>query len=163
MMPGSGSVAEPGFVGVAPGSGRNQDRAGFRLPPGVHDGAAIFADCFEIPFPCGGIDGFAYCAEQAQACEFVRSDPIHAPGHEGADGGGGAVKNCDFVAVNNFPEAIFLGEVGRAFVHHDARAIRERAVDDVAVAGDPADVGGAPVDVVFVQIENQLGAPGALK
>ena len=97
---------------------------------------------------------------------LVRScgcDPLHAPGHEGADGGGGAVKNGDLVAIDNFPEAIALREVRSAFVHHDAGAVGKRAVDDVAVAGDPADVGGAPIDVVIAQIENQSGAPGALE
>ncbi len=46
------------------------------------------------------------------------------------------------------PEAVEVGEVGRALVHEDGGAVLEGAVDDVAVAGDPADVGGAPVDVV---------------
>ena len=41
------------------------------------------------------------------------------------------------------------------------RAVRERTVDDVAVAGDPADVGRAPVDVVVLQIENEPRGPGA--
>ena len=54
------------------------------------------------------------------------------------------------------PEAVRLGLVRRAFVHEDRRAVRERAVDDVAVAGDPADVGGAPVDVVLLEIEDVL-------
>ena len=31
------------------------------------------------------------------------------------------------------------------------------------MASDPADVGSAPVDVVLLQIEDQLGAPGALE
>ena len=46
------------------------------------------------------------------------------------------------------------GWFGRPFVHDDRRAVGERAVDDVAVPRHPADVGGAPVDVVFLEIEN---------
>ena len=42
-------------------------------------------------------------------------------------------------------------------------AVGERAVDDVAVAGDPADVGGAPVDVFVVQIEDEPGGPHRLQ
>ena len=57
--------------------------------------------------------------------------------------------------LDDVPEAILVREVGRAFVHHRRGAVHERAVDDVAVAGDPADVGGAPVDVVVAQIEDQ--------
>src|SRR3984885_11211957 len=152
-----------GLCGRGTGRRGNQDRAGLRLPPSVHDGAAIFSNRFEIPLPRGGIDGFSHGAEQAKAGEFVRSDPLHAPRHESAHSGGRTVEDRDFVAVNNFPEAVFLREVWRAFVHHDAGAIRQRAIDDVAVAGDPADVRSAPVNVVLLQIENQLGAPGALE
>ena len=39
--------------------------------------------------------------------------------------------------------------VGRALVHHRGRAVGQRPVDDVGVAGDPADVGRAPVDVLL--------------
>ena len=47
--------------------------------------------------------------------------------------------------------------VGRAFVHHRRGAVGQRAVHDVAVAGDPADVGRAPVHVVVgVEIEHVL-------
>src|SRR5580704_3393852 len=112
-----------GLCGCGTGKRGDQNRAGFRLPPGIHDGAAIFSNRFEIPFPCSGIDGFADGAEQTKAGEFVRSDPLHAPGHESAHGSGGAVKDGDLVAVNDFPEAILLREVWRAFIHYDARAV----------------------------------------
>ncbi len=36
------------------------------------------------------------------------------------------------------------------------RAVGERAIDDVAVAGDPADVGRAPVDIAGAVIEHAL-------
>jgi hypothetical protein len=35
-------------------------------------------------------------------------------------------------------------------------AVRERAVDDIAMAGDPADIGGAPIDLARLVIEHQL-------
>ena len=38
--------------------------------------------------------------------------------------------------------------------HHDGRgAVQQRAVGDVRVAGDPANVGRAPVDVLRVEVE----------
>src|SRR5690606_29958280 len=45
-------------------------------------------------------------------------------------------------------------------VHDRGGAEGERAVDDVAVPGDPADVGGAPVDVVLLEVEDDLGGVG---
>ncbi len=46
--------------------------------------------------------------------------------------------------------------VGDAFEHQRRRAVGERTVDDVAVAGDPADIRRAPVDVVVVIVEHVL-------
>ena len=58
---------------------------------------------------------------------------------------------------------VVAGEVGHALVHHLGRAVGQRAVDDVAVAGDPTDIGGAPVDVIVVQIEHVLVGEGHLR
>src|SRR5579864_4102788 len=44
--------------------------------------------------------------------------------------------------------------VGRALVHEASGAVLQRPVDDVAVAGNPADVGGAPVNVFVFQVED---------
>ena len=82
---------------------------------------------------------------------------LGAPAHEGADGGRRGVEDRHAVALDDLPEAILVRPVGRAFVHHDGGAVGERAVDDVAVAGHPADVGRAPVDVVVLQVEDPLG------
>ena len=47
--------------------------------------------------------------------------------------------------------------VRRPLVHHGRRAVRQRAVDDVAMPGHPPDVGGTPVDVVLLDVEDPLG------
>ena len=93
----------------------------------------------------------------------MRGRPLVAPGHEGADSGWRRVENCDFVASDNFPEAVAAWKIRRAFVHDDGCAIGQRPVDDVAVACDPADVGGAPVNIVIVKIEDEARAPHALE
>ncbi len=50
-----------------------------------------------------------------------------------------------------------MRRVGGSLVHDLGGAVGERAVDDVAVPGDPADVGGAPVDIrLGVQVEDVL-------
>ena len=51
---------------------------------------------------------------------------------------------------------VVLGPVGSAFVHHDGGSVLQRTVNDVAVAGDPADICGAEVDVVFLEIKDVL-------
>src|ERR1700728_1162638 len=103
---------------------RNHDRAGFRLPPGIDDRTAVLADGLEIPFPGRGIDRLTNRAQHAQTADVVLVDPLHAPGHECADRGGGAVENRDLVALDDLPETVFCRLIRRAFVHHDRGAVR---------------------------------------
>src|SRR5262249_37171627 len=79
-----------------------------------------------------------------------------APANERADRGRGRVEDVDAVFLDHAPEAILAWMVRGAFVHERGRAVTEWAVDDVAVARDPADVGRAPVGVVLLEIEHPL-------
>src|SRR5205823_14050852 len=49
---------------------------------------------------------------------------------------------------------ILVGEVGDALVDDAGSAVAQRPVDDIAVPGDPADVGGAPVHRVGLDVED---------
>ena len=153
-MPGSGWVQLPGLVGDGAGQRAIMITAGFGLPPGIDDRAAALADRLVIPHPRLGIDRLADGAQQPQAGEIVLVRPLIAPFDEGADGGGRGVENADAVLLDDLPEAVFVGQLGRPFVHDGGGAVGERAVDDVAVAGHPADVGRAPVGVVFLEVED---------
>ena len=62
-------------------------------------------------------------------------------------GGRRRVEDRHLVLLDDLPPAALVRGVGGALVHHLRGAVGERSVDDVGVAGDPADVGGAPVDV----------------
>src|SRR5579863_5672161 len=79
--------------------------------------------------------------------------PLLSPLDESPDRGGSGVENAYLMAVNDAPETIRLGTVGRALVHHAGCTVLQRPINDVAVAGDPANVCGAPVSVFFLEIE----------
>ena len=81
---------------------------------------------------------------------------LGAPLHEGADRGRRGVEDGDAVARADLPEAVALGPVGRALVHQHRGAVGERSVHHVGVPGHPADVGGAPEDVVVLEVEDVL-------
>src|SRR3954469_23453342 len=81
---------------------------------------------------------------------------VVAPLDERADRRGRRVEDGDFVLFDDLPESAFVGIIRRAFVHDDGRAGGEWAIDDVTVARDPADVGGAPEDVVITMVEDPL-------
>ena len=86
-------------------------------------------------------------AEQPQRRHVGLVRDLLALLHEGPDRGGRRVEDRDAVLLDDLPPAAALGAVRGALVDHLRRRVGHRAVDDVAVAGDPADVGGAPVDV----------------
>ena len=150
-------MAEPGLVAMAPGNGAEHDMSGFGLPPGVDDGAAVVTDELAVPHPRLGVDGFADGAQQAQAVEPMLFGPFVTPLGESTNRGRGGIENVYLVAVDDAPETVGFGEVGRAFVHEAGGAVLQRSVNDVTVARDPSDVGGTPVSVLFLKIEHPLG------
>src|SRR5690606_16939988 len=123
--------------------GGDHDPAGLRLPPGVDDGAAVAAYDAAVPDPRLGVDGLAHGAYEAQAREVVALRVLRAELDEGADGRGGRVEDGDVVAGDHLPQPVRAGVDGVALVHHLRGAQGHGAVDDVAVAGHPADVGRA--------------------
>ena len=134
----------------------DEDAAGLGLPPGVGDRAALVADDAPIPVPRLGVDRLADGAEEAERSAAVLRDPVVAFAHQRADRGRGGVEDGDAEPVDRLPQAAVVGVVGNAVEHHAGRAVHQRAVDGVAVAGDPADIGGAPEDVVVAHAEDPV-------
>ena len=80
-----------------------------------------------------------------------------APLDEGANGGRGRVEDVDAVLLDHLPPAAAVRRVGGPFIDEDRRPGRQRAVDHVGMARDPAHVGRTPVDVVVANVEHPLG------
>src|SRR3989344_495231 len=145
-----------GFEVGGAGQWSDQDGAGFGLPPGVDDWAAAFADHVVIPLPGFRVDRLPAAADQAQAGAVGAFDRAPAFTHQRTQGGGRGIEDVHLVFVDHLPEARGARVVGHAFEDQAGSAVGQRAVDDIAVPGDPADVGGAPVDVAFVVAEHVL-------
>ena len=142
-----GQGRRSGFQISCAGHGRDHRPSGFRLPPGVDDRAAILADHMMIPAPGFGIDRLANRAEQAQRCATGRLHMVVAFLHQRAQRRGGGEQGLDLVAIHDLPDARGRGMIGHAFIHQRRRPIGERPINNIAVACDPADIGGAPIDV----------------
>ena len=148
----------PGFVAVTPGSGvmricpvsvcHQVSTIGQRPPP----------DVLLVPQPRLGVDRLADAAEQAQRREVVLRGQRLTLLHERPDRGRRHVQHRDLVVLDDLPPALPGRGVGRALVQDAGRRVRERSVDDVRVARDPADVSRAPVDVVGLDVEDHLVA-----
>src|SRR6185437_730943 len=89
--------------------------------------------------------------------------PFFSLADQRTDRGGRCVKDRDLVALDHVPPAVEGRVIGSAFVHHRRRARRERPINDVAMASDPTDIGGTPVDIVLAQIEDPLHGHVALQ
>ena len=112
------------------------------------------ADVFVIPHPRFGIDRFADGTEHAERRHVVFRGKFIAEANQSADGGGRGVEGIHFELLDNLPETSSVGECRHAFEHQRRAAVAERTVNHIAVAGDPANVGGAEIDVAFVDVEN---------
>ena len=77
-----------------------------------------------------------------------------------ADGGGRGVEDVHPQPLGDPPGTTRIRVGGHALIHHAGGPQRQRAVHDVGVAGDPADVGETPVGVLGMDVLVVLGRPG---
>src|ERR1051326_5463276 len=82
--------------------------------------------------------------------------PLLAPFDECANRGWCGVESIDSMAFDDVPEPIRLRPVRRAFIHQRGRAVRQWAINNIAVPGHPTDVRRAPINVLILEIENPL-------
>src|SRR5205807_9952150 len=122
----------------------DHDLARLRLPPRVDDRAALAAYDLVVPGPRARVDRLADRPEEPQRRQVVLRRVLVAPLDAGADGRRRGVEDRHLQVLHDLPPAVLVRVVGSALVEHGRRAVAKRAVDDVRVAGDPADVGGAP-------------------
>ncbi len=136
--------------------GRNQRPTCFGLPPGIHDRTAALADHAVIPFPGFGIDRLTHRAEQSDRPARRPPDPLVSLAHQRAQRGGCGIEDRHVPAVAHLPEARKVRVVRHALEHQGGRPVRQRSIDHIGVARDPADVSGAPEDLWSVVIEHHL-------
>ena len=143
-----------GFGGGRTGHGRKHVSSRFRLPPGVHNRTTFGTHFFMIPHPRFRIDRFTDRPEKTQGTQILMRQPVVAPFHKGADRGRRGVKSRDLVALNDLPKATLVREIRCALIHDLRDAILKNPIYNVTVTGNPAHVGGTPINVVRLQIKN---------
>src|SRR5205809_7536598 len=80
--------------------------------------------------------------------------PIVPPANKSTDRRRSRIQNVDAIFFDDFPEAIGLRPVRRALVHNGRRTIRQWTINNIAVAGNPADVSGAPKNIFVANVED---------
>ena len=136
--------------------GDGEDRpAAFGLPVVVDD---RLADRVGDP-RCGRlVERLAGEKEQAQARQVVRAQVLRVLLLEHADRGRRGEHRGDAVLLDQLPPDPGVGPDRQAFVEDRRHAGDQRAVDDVAVADDPADVAGREVGLARAAAEDVLHA-----
>ncbi len=140
----------------------DQNAAGLGLPPCVYYGAAVLADYLVIPVPGLRVDWLAHRAQQADGLARGLGHRVVALAHQRADGGRSRVVYVDLVLVADFPVPRGVRVVRHALEDQGRRAVGQRAINDIAVAGNPAAVRRAPVDVAVVIVEDVLVGHGGV-
>src|SRR5215470_1404449 len=145
-----------GLHGIEGRLRRAEEPASFGLPPGVHNYRFAFANDVVIPLPDFRLDGFADGGHMLEMV-VVLFGLVGTGFAQHANGRGRSVENVDVEALRDTPRAANVRELRHAFVEDTGSCKRERAVNDVRVSGDPADVGHAPVDVFGMNVLVILG------
>ena len=136
----------------------DHDGAGLGLPPGVDDRAACRRRCSRrYHIQASGLIG-SPTLPSTRSDDRSNSAGMSSPHFMNVRiAVGRGVEDRDAVLLDDLPEPALVRGVRRALVHHLRRAVGQRAVDDVAVPGDPADVGRAPVDVgLRLEVEHRV-------
>ena len=110
--------------------------------------------CSRYQIQASGLIGSPTEPSSRSEREVVLLGVLGAPLHVRPDRGRRRVEDVHLVALDDRPPAVAVGIVGHALVEDAGGGVRERPVDDVAVAGDPADVGRAPVHGVGLHVED---------
>ena len=91
-----------------------------------------------VPQPRLRIDRLPHAAQDLERGKIVFFREGFSEFHQCSNGGGGRVELCDFVLLDDFPEPIVGRVEGRSLEDDRRRAVQQRAVCHVRVAGDPA-------------------------
>src|SRR5712692_9643305 len=128
------------------------------LPPGIHDHRLALADHLVVPLPDRRFDGLAHRGHVFEAIVVLRR-LVGTVAAQGADRRRRRVEDVDAKLLGDAPGPSGVGVGGYALVDNRRGRERKRAVDDVGVARDPADVCQTPIDVLEVDVLDVLRRP----
>ena len=152
--PKKGKVAEPGFVGQAPGSGV------IRIPP--------VSVCHQVStmghlsrpmnlsyhIQASGLIGSPTVPRSRSEERSLPCRPLVALSHNRPDSRRGGIENTDLKLLNDLPESVGLWISGHTFENNRRSAVGQRTIDDVGVTGYPADISRTPEDIFVLIIKD---------
>ena len=134
--------------------GRDHHAAGLGLPPCIHNGATFLADHTVIPEPSFGVDRLPHRSQKPDRAAVMLFDRLVAEAFQRADRCGGGIEDIDLVFFAHLPEPASIRIGGHPFKHEGSGTVGQRTVHNIAVAGDPAHICGAPVNLARLVIKD---------
>jgi hypothetical protein len=156
------------------GQGSDDMGAGLRLPVRLQESAGnhhqisatyiynvalLLADYIIVPLPDLGGDRLSDGAQDTQVLH-LSLDVLVSGALEQSQSGGGDVELGHVMLLDDIPVPREVGVSWSALEHDGGYAEEERGVDNVSMAGDPADVAAAEEAVRVVDIEHVLAGDG---
>ena len=133
---------------------RDHETASFGLPPGVDHRAFLVADLLPVPLPRFRVDWLAHGAENTQRRTVGAFNRFIAFRHQRANGCWRGIENIDLMLIYHLRHTGRRRPVRYTFKHQRGRAAGQRAVQQVTVSGNPAHIGGTPVDIARMIIKD---------
>src|SRR5664280_1562696 len=146
-----GRTATARFHRVQRGKGASEEAAVLGLPPGVDSDRLALAHDVVVPAPYVRLDRLAHGRHVLEVVVVLRR-LIRADLAQGADGRGRGVERGHSEPLGDPPHTPGIGIGGYALVHDRRGAECQWPIDNVGVSGDPANVGGAPVRVLGMDV-----------
>ncbi len=81
---------------------------------------------------------------------------LNAITHKRTNGSWGSVEDINFKLVNYLPEPIRSRIVWNAFKHNSSCAKTKRAIKDITMPGNPADISCTPINIFVIKIKYPL-------
>ncbi len=75
---------------------------------------------------------------------------------EHANSGRGSIENSHLMFFNNLGPSVGRRKIRRSFKNHGADAVKQRSIESVGMAGNPARIGSAPENIIIVKIKYEL-------
>lgn len=130
-------------------------------PIGIDDGGLVLSDMVIVPVPGLGIDRFTDGTQDTNGRQVVVVDMVNAKTTEETDGSRSRVKVSETMFFDGLPVTGRGGVYGSGLEEGGCDTISERTVDDIGMAGDPANISHAGEAVIGMDIKDIFEGDGS--
>jgi hypothetical protein len=114
------------------------------------------------PAPRDGVDRLADRTQPSQGLALAGLKPVIALAHHCTQCRRRRIEILNLKTIYDFPAPACIGPDWRSFEDYGGGTVEQRSINAIAVARNPANVGGAPMDTPGAQVKNERTRPRCL-